>query len=157
MNICENMLKIRESKGITRKELADALNVSLATITRYEKGDREPNIETLNKISVALGVNISQLLGISSELAEILGEKIIKNPGTMTSMFSASDLLNDYEANPNSPLRNNNILLIMLLNNLEINNALEIELGAIIKMCESVELKCFMEYLVYKYTTKVGE
>lgn len=63
MSIGTNIKKIRTDKKITRKELAEKIEVSEPTISRYENGKREPNIETLNKIARALNVSILELIG----------------------------------------------------------------------------------------------
>lgn len=62
MNIGENIKQFRKNKKITQKELAEKIGVTDSAITKYEKGDREPNIETLNKIATALGVTINDLV-----------------------------------------------------------------------------------------------
>ena len=62
LNIGDRIIKFRELKGMTRKELASILGVSPATITRYEKGEREPNLETIKKIACALNKSLSDLL-----------------------------------------------------------------------------------------------
>lgn len=49
-------------KGITRKELADRLNVSIATIGFYITGRNEPKLDTLISIATALEVSIDDLL-----------------------------------------------------------------------------------------------
>ena len=61
MNVGDNILRIREQKGITRKELAEALNVSLPSITRYEKAYRDITTEKIIKIAAALNVSPSEL------------------------------------------------------------------------------------------------
>lgn len=53
---------IRESKGITRKEFAQMLNVSTHTIANYEQGQRGSNTNTLKKIAKALEVSTDELL-----------------------------------------------------------------------------------------------
>ena len=62
MSIGENIKYIRKSKGLTQKELAEKIGVTDSAITKYEKGDREPNWKTLNKIAEALGVTINDLV-----------------------------------------------------------------------------------------------
>lgn len=64
MNIGMNIKKIREEKKISMSYLADKLKISKSTISRYESGKREPNLETLNKIAKALGVPIEELLSV---------------------------------------------------------------------------------------------
>lgn len=57
MTVGENIRRIRISKGLTQKELADILGVSEANIRAYEKGRRNPKPSSLKKFADALGVN----------------------------------------------------------------------------------------------------
>lgn len=54
--------KLRENQGLLQKELADKLNISTSTIGMYEQGRREPDNETLKKISQYFNVSIDYLL-----------------------------------------------------------------------------------------------
>lgn len=54
--------KLKE-QGISQKEFAEMIGVTQATMSRYITGLREPNLETLNKISEALGTTIDDLAG----------------------------------------------------------------------------------------------
>ena len=55
--------KIRKQKGLSQIELGDSIGVSQQVITNYERGLREPNIETLLKIARALDVSLETLIG----------------------------------------------------------------------------------------------
>lgn len=46
-----NLLELRKSSGLTQQELADRLGISRSAIGNYEKGIREPDLETLEKIA----------------------------------------------------------------------------------------------------------
>ena len=54
---------LRSDYNLTQKEVAEKLSVSTSTIGMYESGKREPDIETLNKISMLFDVSIDYLLG----------------------------------------------------------------------------------------------
>lgn len=54
--------EIRESKGITQKELALAIGVSCPYMHDLEKGARGAKQETWLKISSYLGVSVDELL-----------------------------------------------------------------------------------------------
>lgn len=64
MNIGDNIRKYRkENKKMSAKELANKVGLKSAqAILQYERGDRTPNIETLNKIATALNVEVQDLL-----------------------------------------------------------------------------------------------
>ena len=58
----EKIKKYREIKGITQAELAELLGVSPATVSKYEAGTLEPNIESIKKFSELFEVSIDKLL-----------------------------------------------------------------------------------------------
>lgn len=56
------ILKNRKNKGMTQKELADRLNVSDKTISKWERGMGCPDISSINDLAEALGVNVTEIL-----------------------------------------------------------------------------------------------
>ena len=63
----------REKQGLTQVQLADLLGVKGQTVYRWEKGERNPDYETLMDIAIHLSVNVSDLLE-NADLAESCGE-----------------------------------------------------------------------------------
>lgn len=63
----------RERNCLTQEELGARLGITGVTIMRYEKEQREPNLQTLRDISSELDVSISYLLG---EIAEPLSPSL---------------------------------------------------------------------------------
>jgi len=59
----ERIKKIRKQKGLSQIELGECIGVSQQVITNYERGLREPNLETLLKIAGALDVTLETLIG----------------------------------------------------------------------------------------------
>ncbi len=51
-NFGNNIRKIRRSKGLSQKNLADALKITDATFSRYESGEILPNAEQIWKIKI---------------------------------------------------------------------------------------------------------
>ena len=83
----ENIKKIRESKGMSRKELADKVGITESAIFRYETNQREPRFSILCKISEALEVPINKLIYEDDEIIEMpTGKKIksIRNKSNLT-------------------------------------------------------------------------
>lgn len=89
MNLGEQIRKLRKSKSLTMKDLGTLVGLSEQAIGNYERGDREPNIETLQKIADALNVSFSELvptddLQLASDYLrlKVLAEKkgLINNP-----------------------------------------------------------------------------
>lgn len=58
--------KIREQSGLTQQQLADKLGISRSAVGMYEKGEREPNFETLELIADTFNVDMNYLLGKKS-------------------------------------------------------------------------------------------
>lgn len=56
MTTGENIKKYRNKAHLTQKELAAKCGLAAITIQQYERGAREPHLETVIKISKALGV-----------------------------------------------------------------------------------------------------
>lgn len=63
-NFSENLKQARLEKGMSQKDLAESICVAKSTYSLYESGKREPNIQTIKKISAVLGVSADELLGI---------------------------------------------------------------------------------------------
>ena len=58
----EKIKLYRENKKMTQLEIAEYLGVKPATISKYESGTLEPNIESLKKIAELFGISIDDLL-----------------------------------------------------------------------------------------------
>lgn len=63
----ERLLKLLQKHGMTQKELADRINTTEATLSRYVSGDREPKADMLANIATALYTTSDYLLGIESD------------------------------------------------------------------------------------------
>lgn len=59
--------EIRKRKGIKQKELAAKLGIAANTLSQYEAGSREPDIETTKKIARELDVSVDELVGKGNE------------------------------------------------------------------------------------------
>ena len=61
----ENIKELREQKDISQRELASDLKVSQRVISYWERGDSEPNLETLCRIANYFDVTVDYLVGRS--------------------------------------------------------------------------------------------
>lgn len=71
----------RKAKGMTQKELAEKLHVSDKTVSRWERGESEPELSVLPVLTELLDVTLEEM---------IAGEK--KEAGTMFSLLSVLSL-----------------------------------------------------------------
>lgn len=58
----EKIKLYRENKNMTQVEVAEALGVKPATVSKYESGALEPNIESLKKIAEIFDVSVDELI-----------------------------------------------------------------------------------------------
>lgn len=62
----QRLKDLRQEKKISQTELASALNISNRTISMYEQGNSEPNVEILLKIADYFNVTADYLIGRTS-------------------------------------------------------------------------------------------
>ncbi len=58
----EKLKELRVSKGLSQHFMAEQLNINDRSYQNYEYGKREPNIETLIRLSSILDVSLDDLL-----------------------------------------------------------------------------------------------
>ena len=62
MDFGEKLQQLRKSRGLTQEELAQALYVSRAAVSKWESGRGYPSIDYLKQISLFFSVSIDDLL-----------------------------------------------------------------------------------------------
>lgn len=97
--------KIREAKGITRKEISEEMNTSEETIRRIEKGENDPRLSTIVPICNYLGVELSEVInnsGFEYHNLQALRKEInylLNN----SSLDEATDLINNMDGIKTKP------------------------------------------------------
>ena len=61
----------RENKKMTQNDIADVLEVSAATVSKYESGSLEPSIESLKRLSDLFEISIDELLNDEEDKFDI--------------------------------------------------------------------------------------
>ena len=67
MNWCKRMKDLRIDHDLTKKDLANRLDISEKTLARYESGICEPTISILIKLSLLFNVSIDYISGIKDD------------------------------------------------------------------------------------------
>ena len=62
------LLRLRTEKKMTQDELAEKVFVTRQAVSRWEKGETTPNVETLKLLSGVFDVSINTLLGSPRQL-----------------------------------------------------------------------------------------
>ena len=81
MSIAERMKRIRRERGISQEKLAEQLNVSRQTVSKWENGLAVPSGDNLNQLGKALGVSVDFLLNGERTLSAPAEETPAPQPG----------------------------------------------------------------------------
>lgn len=63
----ERLRQLREEKCLYQKDIAQYLGISTSAYGYYEQGQREPDIETINKLADFFGTTSDYILGRSDQ------------------------------------------------------------------------------------------
>ena len=97
MDTFKNRLKtLRLEKNLTQKALAEALSVTISTLSHWECGYQEPSFKDLISICDFFEVQIDYLLGRSDDFGNVTIKK--ESPSSITP--EEQKLLNDFRSLP---------------------------------------------------------
>lgn len=96
MDFAERLRLLRMRKNLSQQQLADKLGISNSTVSMYERGERQPNLEMLEAIGDFFNVDTDYLLGketgstyyLDPEAAE-MAQELFSRP-EMRVLFDAS-------------------------------------------------------------------
>ena len=74
----KNLKEIRESKGVSQKELAEAVGIKPKTYNTYETLGAEPKIDDLKKIAIYLNTSLDKLCDMPDEQQDYVDEELDK-------------------------------------------------------------------------------
>lgn len=88
MDFNNRLYQLRKQKGLSQEELANRLNVSRQTVSKWEVGDSTPDMEKLIAISDLFDVSLDKLVmgkedisvnqsSTKSEFVTVLDEKVL--------------------------------------------------------------------------------
>lgn len=69
-NLSKNIIKLRKEKKLTQLELANALNYSDKSISKWENGDTIPDIEVIKRLADFFNVSVDSLIGSPESLTQ---------------------------------------------------------------------------------------
>ena len=67
MDMGKEIRRLREDRGVTQEALAEALNVTAQSVSKWERGASMPDVQLLPQIAVYFGVTIDQLFAMTPE------------------------------------------------------------------------------------------
>lgn len=113
--IAERIKELREERGLTRQQLANALDISLTAVAGYEQGYRVPKFDILQDLSKFFRVPIEYLVGGVREKGTVSVNNI-QITDTLLADFvtKVSVAIEGAEITPQQKRRNLDLLLGML-------------------------------------------
>lgn len=86
MNIGDKLVELRKKKGLSQEELAEKLDVTRQTISKWELNETSPNINQAKEISKLFNVSLDELVG--NNISDILINKMNKNDKSLKVIMS---------------------------------------------------------------------
>ena len=86
MKIGNKIATLRKKKGLSQEEIADKLNVTRQTISKWELNETSPNINQAKEISKLFNISLDELVG--NNINDILINKINKNDKSLKVIMS---------------------------------------------------------------------
>lgn len=87
--------ELRIQFGLTQSELAQQIGLNQTAIGKYERGELEPSIETLKKLSFIFECSIDYIIGHSDDFGAV---PITQINSTLTLTKDEQELINDYRS-----------------------------------------------------------
>ena len=81
----DRLKELRKNKHLTQEQLGKKLNIATSTVSMYENGTREPDLQTLINLSKFYEVTTDYILGLSDKpySSEMSSEQILKESFTI--------------------------------------------------------------------------
>ena len=83
MKLEEKLIKLRKEKGFSQEDLAEKLNVTRQTISKWELGQSKPDLEKTMEISKLFDIGVEKLTDDAIDLEEDI-KKVKSTNGTKT-------------------------------------------------------------------------
>ena len=89
MTLGQKIKKLRNEKGLTQKDLANLVNVTFQTVSKWENDENEPDVSTLRRLSQLFGCSMDDLLSEEEVTQE---EKPIEEPAPQTVVIHQKEM-----------------------------------------------------------------
>lgn len=110
MHFNKKLFELRKQKGLSQEELANKVNVSRQTLSKWELGESTPDMEKLTLLSDYFGVSLDELvLGKEKENTD---QNNLKN---MENMLEMKIFTNENKKKMKKGLKIASIILLILL------------------------------------------
>ena len=88
-SVAKNLIELRKIYGLTQLELAEKLNYSDKAVSKWERAESLPDVETLKKIADLYGVTVDFLLNEHTDVKKKIHKKgLIAGQKTLIALLS---------------------------------------------------------------------
>ena len=77
ITIGANIKRLRVTKNVTQEQLAEAMNVTPAAVSKWERGETYPDITLLQPLAYYFGVSLDDLMGYDEKKVDQTIEELI--------------------------------------------------------------------------------
>jgi Fic family protein len=78
MSIGNKIKQYRENKKMTQKDIAEILEVEPGTVSKYESGTLEPNIESLKRLAETFEITVDELITEENETFDVSKTNVLE-------------------------------------------------------------------------------
>lgn len=68
------LVKLRQSRGLTQKEVAKRLGISQQSVSEFEQMDANPSLSTITAYALAIGAELEFKVGQFSDYTDLVAE-----------------------------------------------------------------------------------
>ncbi len=98
ISIGENIKRLRKQKDITQEKLAEALNVSVVAVSKWERNESYPDITLLFPLAHYFKISVDELMGYNTEKIEQDILNTLKEYTSISKSYSNHHLAKDFIA-----------------------------------------------------------
>lgn len=70
MKLPDKLYQLRKQRGLTLKELSEAVGITAAALSSYEKGQKEPSLSFAKKLAEYYCISLDELCGLENSISE---------------------------------------------------------------------------------------
>ena len=135
MNIGDKLVELRKKKGLSQEELAEKLDVTRQTISKWELNETSPNINQAKEISRLFNVSLDEL--VCNNISDILINKMNKNDKSLRVIMSFNIVML--------------ILLLFIFITIFFTIAMSLDYFSVSPTSQGIEFPCFNSNNSMKY------
>lgn len=70
LSLSQNLIRLRKQRAITQEQLAEAMGVSFAAVSKWERGAATPELTTIAELADYFGVSVDALIGYQMQRSD---------------------------------------------------------------------------------------